>query len=75
MHKKQINKHDNGLIYKACRISPFKILCSALVPPHPGHGMPVIALNGQQKGIDILSDNNNPKNANPRIVTIIINNL
>jgi hypothetical protein len=45
------------------------------VPPHPGQGIPVIALNGHPKGIGILSDNNNPKNANPRIVTIIINNL
>lgn len=73
--KNTIKTHESGLIYRASNISPRKIAYKALVPPHPGQGMPIRALNGQPIGIGTLSDNSNPKNTSPRIVVMIINNL
>lgn len=66
---------ERGLVYSALRSSPWKICCTALIPPHPGQGKPVIALNGQAIRIGILSKKSIPKNTNPNIKVMIINNL
>ena len=66
--------HDKGLVYMAFIKSPFNKNCVALTPPHPGHGMPNIALNGQPTGIGIWPIQRKTTNTNPNIAIVAINN-
>lgn len=45
--------NPTGLVYRAILISPCKNIMTALVVPHPEHGMPKSALNGHIQRIKI----------------------
>jgi hypothetical protein len=47
----------------------------ALIPPQPGHGIPVIVLKGQPIGIGICSQNRSTMNTNPNVAITAKNDL